>query len=451
MLTVTVNIKTPKLYRNLDMHNLEGNLSDALGNLTNLAVLKVMIRSAWKYHLPATLSKLVNLSHLKLSLSDYSGSFPEGISNLKNLEYLFLGQDFDSDATVSFYGSIPASFCDLDNLKSIHFSMTALSGLEVCSGKLPNLESLNLFGARNMSLPLQSLLVGRPKLKLLSLDYLPVFGPLELEGQVSLEKFRIVGTSISGTLPISLWNNKNLSELYLNDVNIGGTLPTSIGTMTRLEALVLDFSDVSGTIPPEIGLCMSLQKLSLSGTRIGGTIPTEIGNLSKLTSLSFTSTLIVGTIPNSFKQLVSAEVLNFYECELEGTIPPGVLSLPKLSFFFASGGRLTGTIPDEVSVSCLELNLESNFLEGFLLQPSDTARLFLCHTTIFLAILETFPFIRTYTVCPHLGMASRALFLHSRRYSQPLFVWIWIWISLTITFQGPYLTITERYPSVQSI
>ena len=263
LLTVIVNIKTHKLYRNLDMQNLEGNLTDSIGNLKNLTVLKVLIRSAWKYHLPATLSKLVKLSQLKLSLSEYTRSFPEGISNLKNLEDLYLGHR-SNDPTVSFYGSIPASFCDLDNLKSIHFSMTALSGLEVCSGKLPNLESLNLFGARNMSLPLQSLLVGRPKLKLLYLDYLPVFGPLELEGQVSLEKFRIVGTSISGTLPISLWNNKNLSELSLSDVKIGGTLPTSIGTMTRLETLDLRLNDVSGTIPPEIGLCMSLQKLSLS-------------------------------------------------------------------------------------------------------------------------------------------------------------------------------------------
>lgn len=138
-LLTTCKITKIELNRTLEVVEVEGSL-DSIGNLVNLVSLRVNIYSDWDHPLSAALSKLKHLTRLELALIRYTGGFPEEILLMNSLEYLALQGSVED----SFDGSVPAAFCDLDQLKSIRFSGTALRGFEICSGKLPNLEVLSL-------------------------------------------------------------------------------------------------------------------------------------------------------------------------------------------------------------------------------------------------------------------------------------------------------------------
>ena len=352
------------LHRIIVVGDLKQSLPDSIGNLTNLRRLELEIGSKEDQQLPATLDKLVNISRLELSLSGFTGEFPEAILKMKNLQHLSLTLFSEDNPKTPFHGPIHESFCDLDQLVELQMKSVWLCGLEICSRKLPKLEVLTLAETPKMSLPIQSLLLGRPMLRKLTINEAPVFGSLNFDDQIHLDSIDFYNTDISGTLPDSLWNNEKLVYLVLADTNLAGTLPNSTGKLGLLEYVDLRGNRISGSIPPEIGLCTSLHSAYLSENNFSGTLPSEIGNLSNLKVLDVSYAPFVGTIPNSFTQLGSLEELLMDFSNIEGTIPHGLLSLPNISVYTCTNCRLTGTIPDELSPTFTQLFLDSNFLQG---------------------------------------------------------------------------------------
>ncbi|KAJ7947114.1 Leucine-rich repeat receptor-like protein kinase family protein [Quillaja saponaria] len=109
-------------------------------------------------------------------------------------------------------------------------------------------------------------------------DYLP-----------ELEFLHLSVNQISGEIPSSLFNCKQLQSLTLSFNNFTGSIPAELGNFTMLINLVLGANNFKGTIPEEIGNLPNLQILALQGDNLRGTIPPAIFNMSTLTILALAS------------------------------------------------------------------------------------------------------------------------------------------------------------------
>jgi hypothetical protein len=103
-----------------------------------------------------------------------------------------------------------------------------------------------------------------------------------------LETLSLWDMSLTGTLPISLYNLENLKALHLFKNGLWGTIQTDAGMLINLEQFVLNnnpllsgtnlkvskvkvffvhssktFLSATGTIPSELGHCVNLSKIRL--------------------------------------------------------------------------------------------------------------------------------------------------------------------------------------------
>eukprot|EP01112_Ceratiomyxa_fruticulosa_P000575 TRINITY_DN10516_c0_g1_i3.p1 TRINITY_DN10516_c0_g1~~TRINITY_DN10516_c0_g1_i3.p1 ORF type:complete len:216 (-),score=37.00 TRINITY_DN10516_c0_g1_i3:191-838(-) len=104
-------------------------------------------------------------------------------------------------------------------------------------------------------------------------------------------------------------------------LDLTGTIPTSIGNLRNLQ--YLDFSNnfISGTLPSQIGSLVSLKEFQLYNNNITGTIPNSIGALTNLQNLDFHNNQLISTIPNSIGDVNSFISLDLSQNMLQSPIP----------------------------------------------------------------------------------------------------------------------------------
>lgn len=123
-----------------------------------------------------------------------------------------------------------------------------------------------------------------------------------------------------------------VKELKFNAKNLKGPIPTAIGFLSEVTAI--DFnnnnSQLTGTIPATMGNLANLSQLTLSRTGLTGTIPVEFANLTKLTSLQMHSSNFIGPIPeNVFSKMPNLGSLELRTNNFSGPLPPDILTHPK--------------------------------------------------------------------------------------------------------------------------
>ncbi|KAJ9141269.1 hypothetical protein P3X46_031820 [Hevea brasiliensis] len=193
-------------------------------------------------------------------------------------------------------------------------------------------------------------------------------------------------------------SNSRITDMVLSGQGLAGKLTGDIGNLIALEKLDLSLNkDLTGNLPPTIGNLKNLQYLSLHGCSFSGPIPDTIGSLNQLLYLSLGANNFTGEIPHSFGNLlklywlditdnnISGEIpvsnetspgldllvgiqhFHFGQNELEGTIPPQLFSSKmKLLHVLFDDNRLTGSIPSTITlVRTLEvIKLDRNSLSG---------------------------------------------------------------------------------------
>lgn len=107
-------------YLNLSINQLNGGLSEDIGNLKNLRELGLMMNSL-SGNIPDIICTLTNLEGINLGDNNFSGSIPANIGNLKKLKALSL----DSNGMT---GEIPRSMTKLSNLESVSLLKNKFSG-----------------------------------------------------------------------------------------------------------------------------------------------------------------------------------------------------------------------------------------------------------------------------------------------------------------------------------
>ena len=189
---------------------------------------------------------------------------------------------------------------------------------------------------------------------------------VEVDTQGRVTELRLGSNGLRGSIPPELGKLSNLVGLSLYRNELTGSIPPELGNLTALQGLGLYRNQLTGAIPPELGSLGSLRWLYLTGNRLTGAIPRELGDLANLKQLRLYSNDLTGGIPPELGNLANLEELGLAGNRLTGTIPPGLGNLARLIELWLAGNELTGTIPPEIgNLADLEhLRLEANELTG---------------------------------------------------------------------------------------
>ena len=111
--------------------------------------------------------------------------------------------------------------------------------------------------------------------------------------------------SLTGELPTSLCDLKQLEQIGLSRNSLTGEIPTCLCELTTLEYVGLSDNKLTGSIPDCIGHIMdNLYALLVGGNNLTGTLPDSLGDLS-LDYLDVSRNGLYGAIPSSFSNLTN--------------------------------------------------------------------------------------------------------------------------------------------------
>ncbi|KAI9122529.1 hypothetical protein K1719_006369 [Acacia pycnantha] len=182
-----------------------------------------------------------------------------------------------------------------------------------------------------------------------------------------------------GSDPCNHWDgikctNSHVISISLSSTGLAGQLSGDIGSLSELE--ILDLSNnkgLTGSLPQTIGNLKNLSTLILVGCSFNGPIPEEIGNLRELLFLSLNSNKFVGQIPASIGNLSKLHWLDVSDNQLGGPIPvssgskPGLDMLYHAKHFHCGNNKLSGPIPPKLfssKMTLIHVLFESNQLSG---------------------------------------------------------------------------------------
>ncbi|CAA6818967.1 MAG: Adenylate cyclase (EC, partial [uncultured Sulfurovum sp.] len=164
-----------------------------------------------------------SVTSIELDDNNLSGTIPNELEDLRNLEYLTLEQN-------GLTGSIPSVLGNLSNLIELNLNENKLSGsIPIELGDLSTLTHLRLY-------------------------YNELTGtiPTELGDLSSMVYFNVSRNQLTGSIPSELGNFRNMNALYLQDNQLSGTIPNELVDITwdaSAYALNLSDNDLTGAIP----------------------------------------------------------------------------------------------------------------------------------------------------------------------------------------------------------
>ncbi|RLM86313.1 hypothetical protein C2845_PM04G07150 [Panicum miliaceum] len=122
-------------------------------------------------------------------------------------------------------------------------------------------------------------------------------------------------------------------------------MPEEIGSCTKLESLMVNHNSLSGDLPASIGNLRNLQLvLDASNNKLTGELPAQLGNLAMLELLNLSHNQFSGSILKSIAGMVSLSTLDVSYNNLEGPLPIGRLFHNATIGWFLHNKGLCGNI-----------------------------------------------------------------------------------------------------------
>ncbi|KAF2320778.1 hypothetical protein GH714_030691 [Hevea brasiliensis] len=246
---------------------------------------------------------------------------------------------------------------DLPNLRS-----SAISG--AIPPNLGNLSSLQFLDVSSFSSNVDNLewVSG-----LVSLKYLNMYS-VDLSKYIDLSL-----NNLTGSLPDSIGQLKNLVELRLNNNLLQGSIPSSIGNLQRLTTLTLASNKLNGTLPDSIGLLSELSSLDVSLNKLTGVISeAHFHSLGKLENISLSENSFILNVSSNWVPPFQVIALEMGSCHLGMSFPSWLKSQKQVHVLDFSGAGISGSIPNwfwDMTSSLAILNVSFNSLEGHIPNP----------------------------------------------------------------------------------
>lgn len=396
----------------LSSYNLHGTLSDSIGNLTSLTSIDLRFNNLTST-LPTSIEFLSNLQALYLDSNSLTGTIPfKALTHSSSFQTLTLSSN-------RFTGSISQWMCSISTLVFLSMYQNHVGGTIVdCIDQLQSLEHLDI-GSNHIEGSIPTSLGNSINLQWLGLHENQITGqlPSSLGGLRRLTDIYTYYNLLTGPLPSAIGNwvsmvnmglDSNfhtgevpnvfdtLSELVsiqLYDNLFTGSLPSTVSNLSRLELLFLQDNSFSGKITEALDSQqqLKLSNIQLSSNQLTGTIPDRvfqngrssnaltafsagkncieaalsraICNATGLVSLSLDGLHCASSCRNYILPLISRSYYLAKSVQQHG-IPDCLLQLPNLTLLHLSGNGLTGTIPDTITDSLLDLSLSYNNLKG---------------------------------------------------------------------------------------
>ena len=310
----------------LNWNGLTGTIPEALGQLHNLQYLNLSYNDLAGGEILEVLVQLNNLQYLGLIDNDLTGTIPEALGQLDSLHTLYLA---DNDLT----GTIPEALGQLHNLQYLNLSYNDLTGtIPEALGQLDSLHTLYL-ADNDLTGCIPSALHPIPDHDLYN---------LELTFCVEMGNDRSVLLAFYAATGGNHWmdNTNWLSEAPLSEWY--GVTTDDEGRVTKLDLLQ---NQLTGPIPETLGQLNNLRSLNLSLNWLSGPIPETLGQLDSLETLALAGNQLSGPIPEALGQLNNLRFLSLADNHLSGPIPEALGQLNNLRFLYLSGNQLTGCIP----------------------------------------------------------------------------------------------------------
>ncbi|XP_058106902.1 putative receptor-like protein kinase At3g47110 [Magnolia sinica] len=253
-----------------------------------------IVADALNRQLPTSTGNLsAHLQDFSVDNNLFSGSFPHGVHNYRNLTILDLQQN-------SFTGSIPNSIGLLRKLQKFSLQENSFAG------EIPDIFS-NLTQLYRLNLS-DNQFYGRI--------------PQSIGDCQHLGLLDISGNKLTGYIPKEFFNLPDLTfNLSLARNFLNGPLPMEVGQLNMLGFMDISENELSGTIPVSIGDCSSLRGLNIARNRFEGLIPESFGRLGSLESLDLSFKNLSGQIPIGLEKLGFLQNLNLSFNNLQAKVP----------------------------------------------------------------------------------------------------------------------------------
>ncbi|KAJ3671923.1 hypothetical protein LUZ60_008002 [Juncus effusus] len=346
---------------NLARLSVAGSLPASLSTLTSLVSLQLQSNSITG-PVPS-LSSLTSLQRLTLDENFFSSlppDFPSGLTNLESLsidDNPFAPWNLPASLTpsssistltsfsasnASLSGTFPEILTTLPNLQTLRLSYNNLSGVLPLSLSGSSIESLQLNNQQSSSKFTGGISVigSMPQLTLVWLQSNGFTGPIpDLSNLTSLQSFNVRDNELTGVVPPSLTSVSSLQNVSLANNKLQGPFPSFSSKATADVATGNNFClTTPGPCDPRVTILLAVAA--------GFNYPSSFSDSWKGNDPCGSSSWIGITCDSSGKEIT---VLNFANQKLTGVISPAVANLTSLTKIVLSNNNLTGTIPDELT------------------------------------------------------------------------------------------------------